>query len=91
MKTITITEDMVLEQTIALDIHWWIEENKDQLFRFANGIDRCANIALVVREAMKKARDKIAALPHKLPYEYCKTNPNLAPSGDANLDHPRDI
>lgn len=72
MKEILITEDMVLEQTIALDLHWWIEENKDYLFKYTNGIDRVSEITLAVRESMKKAREKIANLPEPLPYLYCK-------------------
>jgi hypothetical protein len=88
MKDILITEDMVIEQKIAFRIHWWIENNKERMYQYCNGIDRCCDITFVIREAVKEAREQIQKFKEEgreLPY-LLKGNrhsqPEVASSGN---------
>jgi hypothetical protein len=52
-KVTTVTPENILEYKISQDINQWLHQKGDDVHRYINYIDRVADLALVIRAAIK--------------------------------------
>lgn len=55
-----LTNDIALSSRIAYKVHHWIGADATRINSYTNGMDRAADITMIVREAMSEVRSQIS-------------------------------